>query len=334
MFDAQVRSAVTAVVQRQRQSGITMLSDGEQSKISYATYTAGRLHGFELRQRSVFAAAHPDLADFPGFALMSGRAVASIATRPVCVGPIAYGSKHELNRDIANLGDALRTDEQGFLTAPSPGTIAMFQDNAYYASTEEFLYAVGEAMRTEYEAIVEAGLVLQVDAPDVPCGETVRIPAEGKRAPIEMRIEVLNHALRNIPGERVRMHLCWGNYAGPHHHDAPIETLLPNVFRARPSMIAFEAANPRHEHEWEAWAEVAIPDDKILIPGAIDSTSNYIEHPRLVAQRLRHYTAIVGNDRVMAGSDCGFGTWAGVQAVDTDICYAKLASLSEGAQLV
>jgi len=328
-----IERAVNDVVERQRTAGITMISDGEQGKISYATYIVDRFEGLELQELPAIAPM-PDLFDFPTFAARMAEGAGDVPPRPVCVGPVAYGSDEELRRDLANVRSALGSDQSGFMNAPSPGTIVAFADNRHYATSAEYLEAAAEAIRVEYEAIVEAGLMLQIDAPDIPIGELLPIGGPEDRLTLEARMEALDHALRNVPPERTRLHICWGNYEGPHHLDPPIETLLPALFKSRPTILLFEGANPRHEHEWEAWQTVDIPDDKILAPGVIDSTNNFIEHPRLVAQRLRHYADIVGADRVIASTDCGFGTFAGLAPVDTEICYAKLAAMSEGAALV
>ena len=221
------------------------------------------------------------------------------------------------------------------MNAPSPGIIALFQPNEYYPSLDEYLDAIGEAMKTEYEAIVAAGIQLQIDAPDLAMGRHIMYRDRSDEefvAAAERHVEAINRALRDVPADRVRLHLCWGNYEGPHHLDIDVAKILDVVLRAKPATILFEAANPRHEHEWATWREAEIPADKVLVPGVLDTTCNYIEHPDLVAQRIETYADIVGPDRVMGGTDCGFGTWSGFGSVDPDICWAKLASLAEGAR--
>ncbi len=222
------------------------------------------------------------------------------------------------------------------MNAPSPGIVALFLPNEHYGSTEEYLDARAEALKTEYETIVEAGLVLQVDAPDLAMGRHImyrdRSDEEFLRS-VEVHVAAINQALRDVPADRVRLHLCWGNYEGPHHLDIPLGKILPLVLQARPATISFEASNPRHAHEWRAWHDLSIPEEKVLMPGALDTTTNYIEHPELVAERLVRFGELVGPDRILAGTDCGFSTWAGFGAVEADICWAKLRSLAEGAAI-
>jgi 5-methyltetrahydropteroyltriglutamate--homocysteine methyltransferase len=258
--------------------------------------------------------------------------------RPICRGPIAYEHAEPLERDLKHLMSAMadQPTAQAFMNAPSPGIIALFQPNEYYATLDEYLDAIGEAMKVEYEAIVAAGLQLQIDAPDLAMGRHIMYrdrPDEEFVAAAERHVEAINRALRDVPADRVRLHLCWGNYEGPHHLDIELEKIIDVVLQAKPATILFEAANPRHAHEWAVWRDARIPDDKILAPGVLDTTANYIEHPELVAQRLEAFINIVGPERVLAGTDCGFGTWAGFGAIDPDICWAKLRSLSEGAHI-
>jgi 5-methyltetrahydropteroyltriglutamate--homocysteine methyltransferase len=243
-----------------------------------------------------------------------------------------------LERDLADLDAALvgRPVAGSFMNAPSPGIVALFCPDEFHGSLEDYLDALVEALKVEYERIVTAGHLLQIDAPDLAMGRHIMYRDVDDATFVEAaerHVDAIDRALRDIPADRVRLHLCWGNYEGPHHLDIGVEKILPTVLRARPAMLLFEAANPRHEHEWAAWAQAAVPDDKILVPGVIDTTCNYIEHPELVAQRLGRFVNIVGPERVMAGTDCGFGTWAGYGAVDPDICWAKLRTLAEGAQL-
>jgi len=335
-FDAAVAEGVVAVVARQRETGISLPSDGEMAKVSYATYVKERLTGFAGDSARRTPA---DLEAFPGF---RDRLVRSGATppykRPRNVGPIAIKDHASLDRDLANFRAALAKAgyARGFMNAASPGTISVFQPTEHYPSHEAYLEAVADAMQPEYEAIVAAGFDLQIDAPDLAMGRHMLFKgvddAAFLRAAAE-HVEVLNHALRNVPGERVRMHVCWGNYEGPHHRDIALAAILPVVLTAKPRTLLFEAANPRHAHEWKVWAGTRIPDDYVLAPGVISSTTNYIEHPELVAERIQRFAGIVGSDRVIAGSDCGFATFAGYGIIDPDIAWAKLRALVEGAEI-
>ena len=336
-YDRIMREGVADVVRRQVEAGIDIVSDGETSKISYATYIRHRLTGFEIGEMP--RAAPKDLDDFPEYkdrlARMGGTPKYH---RPICCGPIKVKDLGGLHKDIANLkaGMAAAGAKAGFMNAASPGVVAVFQPNQHYKSQEDYISALADAMREEYEAIVAAGLVLQIDAPDLAMGRHIRFKdaddAEFLRN-ARLQVEALNHALANVPADRVRMHLCWGNYEGPHHHDIALEKIIDIVLSAKPAGILFEGANPRHAHEWDVWKTAKIPANKILIPGVIDSVTNFIEHPRLVAQRIETYAAIVGRDRVMAGTDCGFGTFAGFGAIHPPIAYAKLKSMAEGAVL-
>ena len=340
-FDALMQTEVAAVVARQKESGVDVVSDGEMSKISYATYIRHRLTGFEIGEMP--RAVPKDLDDFPDFKERLAKLGATPKYhRPICTGPIAVKDLSGLHKDIANLKAACKTAgaERGFMNSASPGVIAVFQPNKYYATHEHYLGALADAMAAEYEAIVESGLELQIDAPDLAMGRHIRFrdasDAEFMQA-AEQQVEALNHALRNVPAQRVRMHVCWGNYEGPHHYDIGLERIVGLVCKAKPATILFEGANPRHAHEWEVWADVQkkgqLPDNKILCPGVLDSVNNFIEHPRLVAQRLLTYANIVGRERVMAGTDCGFGTFAGFGAIHPSIGYAKLKSMAEGAAI-
>ena len=331
-----MRSAVADAVRRQQQAGIDVVSDGEMSKISYATYIKDRLTGFEgdsPRQPP------KDLEEFPGF-LRRQAATGGTPTyqRPCCVGEIRVKDLGPLEEDLANLRRALARSSvtEGFMNAASPGVIALFQPNRHYPDHASYLEALAAAMQPEYEAIVAAGLVLQLDSPDLGLGRHMmfkdRSDAEYERL-ANLHVDVLNHALRGVPADRVRLHVCWGNYEGPHHCDAPMSMVLPIALRARPQALLFEASNPRHAHEWTVFRDAEIPDDKVLVPGVLDSTTNFIEHPELVAERICRYADIVGRERVMAGTDCGFGTFAGFGAVDEDIVYAKFAAMAEGAAI-
>lgn len=337
LFEQVIGEAVAAVVKRQVDCGVDFVSDGEMSKIGYATYIRHRLSGFELGE--VPRATPADLDAYPRFRDRQAKeGVAPKYRRPICRGPIAYVNTAPMLTDFMHLTNALKAVqvEGAFMNAPSPGVMALFQPNEHYPTREAYLHALGEAMKTEYDAIVAEGFYLQIDAPDLAMGRHIMYrnePDEAFVRAVDQHIEVLNHALRDVPADRVRLHLCWGNYEGPHHCDIDLEKIVAGFLKAKPSTILFEAANPRHEHEWSVWRDAKIPEDKILVPGVISSTTNYIEHPKLVAERLSRFIDFAGADRVMAGSDCGFGTWAGFGVVDPDICWAKLTSLSQGAAL-
>jgi 5-methyltetrahydropteroyltriglutamate--homocysteine methyltransferase len=333
---ARIRSAVAEVVRKQTEAGLDVVDDGEMSKPSYATYPKDRLTGFG-------GASHPlqyrDLVDFPGMARrVFGDPGRARRKTPACTGPITVGDPAAALADAANLRAALAGAgaQEGFLTAASPGVISLFFRDEYYGSHEKYLFAIAEAMRHEYEAVTRAGFVLQVDCPDLAMGRHIQYAAlstDEFRKAARLHIEALNHALANVPPDQARVHLCWGNYEGPHHYDVPLAEILDVVFTARPAGISFEAANPRHAHEWRVFERVKVPAGKVLIPGVIDSTTNFIEHPELVAERIGRYAKLVGRDNVIAGTDCGFGTWVGQSAVEPDVVWAKLAALAEGARL-
>ncbi|MCX7325173.1 MAG: cobalamin-independent methionine synthase II family protein [Hyphomicrobiales bacterium] len=335
-YDAVMHDATSAIIARQKAAGIALPSDGETSKISYATYIKDRLTGFEGDSPRRPPA---DLADYPGFLEKLAKAGGTPQyRRPKCVGPIKVKNLEPLHTDIRAMkaGMAAAGYAEGFMNSASPGVIALFQPSDYHKDLDSYLFDIADAMSAEYEAIVEAGLILQIDAPDLGLGRHMlyRELSEDdflKRA--EVHVEALNHGLRNVPGDRVRMHICWGNYEGPHTRDIALGKVLPAVLKAKPRALLFEGANPRHAHEWTVWGEIRTPDDYVLIPGCLDSTTNFVEHPELVAQRLERYTRIVGKDRVIAGTDCGFSTFAGFGVVDPDIVWAKFGSLVEGAAL-
>ncbi len=336
-FAQTMRTAVSDAVARQVSAGVDVVSDGEMSKISYATYIRHRLTGFEIGE--VPRATPKDLDDYPAFKDRLSRLGATPQYhRPRCTGPIAVRDHAALHEDIRHLQAAVVQHGAGaaFMNAASPGVIAVFQPNDYYPTPVAYLQALAEAMRTEYEAIVAAGLYLQIDAPDLAMGRHIKfrdVDDETFLRNAELQVEALNYALQNVPGDRVRMHVCWGNYEGPHHHDIPLRKIVNVVLKAKPGMLLIEGANPRHAHEWAVWAEVPLPEDKVLAPGMIDSVSNFIEHPELVAERIVRVAQLVGRERVLAGTDCGFGTFAGFGAVHPDIAYAKLRALAEGAAL-
>ena len=334
-FRTTMAGAVDALVARQVVTGIDIPSDGETSKIGYATYIKDRLSGFAGDSPRQIAL---DLVDFPDFrsrmAVFAGK---QSFKRQSCVGPIAVKDRESLAQDIEAMRAACAHHgvQRAFLNAASPGVVSAFQPNTYYPTQTDYLQAVASAMQEEYEAIATAGFDLQVDCPDLAMArhtgfQSLSEPEFLARA--EQQVEVMNHALRNIPRERLRMHVCWGNYEGPHDHDIALEKVLPIVLKAKPSQILFEASNPRHAHEWVVWRDAPLPEDKILVPGLLTSTSNYVEHPELIAQRILQFADIVGRDRVIAGTDCGFGTFAGIGKMDAEISWRKLAALAEGAR--
>ena len=306
------------------------------SKPSYATYVKDRLTGFAGSSNTFV---YQDLAEFPKLAERVFNDPGRARRRtPACTAPIGVGDPAAPLADIDNLKAALAgvSTAGAFLSAASPGVISLFFRNDHYANQEAYLFAIAEAMRSEYEAIAAAGFVVQIDCPDLAMGRHIQyadLSVEEFRKRARLHIEALNHALAAIPPERARMHLCWGNYEGPHHHDVPLTEIIDVVFAARPATISFEAANPRHAHEWTLFERIKLPEGKTIIPGVIESKSNFIEHPELVAQRIARYADLVGRDNVIAGSDCGFGTWVGQAAVDPDVVWAKLAAMVEGARL-
>jgi 5-methyltetrahydropteroyltriglutamate--homocysteine methyltransferase len=325
-----------AILARQKQAGIDFPSDGETSKISYATYIKDRLTGFEGDSpRSPPA----DLEDFPGFLEKLAKAGGTPTyRRPRCTGPITVKNLEPLHKDIAAMkaGMAAAGYTEGFMNSASPGVIALFQPSDYHKTLDDYLFDLAEAMRAEYEAIVAAGLILQIDAPDLGLGRHMMykgLDEAGFLKRAAVHIEAINHGLRNIPRDRVRMHICWGNYEGPHTRDISLGAVLPELLKAKPGALLFEGANPRHAHEWTVWHEAKVPDDLVLIPGCLDSTTNFVEHPELIAQRLANYVRAVGPERVIAGTDCGFSTFAGFGVVDPGIVWAKFEALAQGAAL-
>ncbi|MFT5195625.1 MAG: 5-methyltetrahydropteroyltriglutamate--homocysteine methyltransferase [Cellvibrionaceae bacterium] len=338
-YDAIMQHNVADTVQKQVNSGVDIPSDGEMSKISYATYIRHRLTGFEISDTPPPRATPKDLDDYPEYKQSLAAAGGTPKYhRPVCVSPITIKDMTPLEKDIANMKGAMKAagTDRGFMNAASPGVIAVFQPNNYYSSHQSFLAALAEVMKVEFEMIHAAGLTLQVDCPDLAMGRHIKFRDDSDDEFVrnaEMQVEALNHALQNIPAEDVRMHLCWGNYEGPHNHDIALQKIMDTVFKINCQGLQFEASNPRHAHEWEVWAAADIPEDKVLIPGVIDTTTNFVEHPELVSQRILNFTNIVGRDRVIAGTDCGFGTFAGFGAVHPSICWAKLEALAQGAAL-
>lgn len=334
-FAGSVRAAVAEVVQQQIASGLDVINDGEQGRSQYAAYVKERLTGF-AGERLIRARPRLGDADFPDY-VATHQSSTSIP-QPACTGPIAWRDKEAIQQDIANLKAAVggRQVEEVFMTAASPGVIANFLPNEYYPTEEAYLYALAEVMKEDYRAIVQAGFLLQVDCPDLAMTRVTQfahLSVDEFKDVVALHVDVLNSALDGLPAERMRLHLCWGNYEGPHHYDIPLREILPLVLKARPAGLSFEGANPRHAHEWKVWQDIRLPDDKVIIPGVLDSTTNFIEHPELVAERIVRYAEVVGRERVIAGTDCGFGTSAWGRKVDSKIAWAKLHSLVEGARL-
>jgi 5-methyltetrahydropteroyltriglutamate--homocysteine methyltransferase len=333
-FEARVRRAVADVVKQQVDVGVDIVNDGEQGKVGYSTYVRHRLTGFG-GQAAVPVRA--DWADFPEAAARGERR--STIMRPACNGPIEWKDRTAVQKDTGNLSAALTGVKvtEAFMTAASPGVIAHFLRNEHYPTREAYLARLVDIMKEEYDAIHRAGFVLQVDCPDLAMGRHLAFPELSNAEFLKIaaaNVEALNHALRDIPADRMRLHLCWGNYEGPHHRDIPLREILPVALKARPQALSFEGANPRHEHEWVVFREIRLPDDRIIIPGVLDSTTNFIEHPELVAQRLARYAEVVGRERVIAGTDCGFMTFArSVNSVEPEIAWAKFKAMAEGARL-
>jgi 5-methyltetrahydropteroyltriglutamate--homocysteine methyltransferase len=332
---ARINAAVAEVVGRQVGAGLDVINDGEFSKPSYATYVKDRLSGFAGESHPL---QYRDLVDFPGMARrVFGDPGRARRKTPACTAPISLRDPAAATTDVANLqaADAAGPRER-FLTAASPGVISLFFRNDHYPSHEAYLFAIAEAMKHEYETVARAGFVLQIDCPDLGMGRHIQyadLSIEQFRDKARLHITALDHALAGVPPEQVRMHVCWGNYEGPHHFDVPLADIIDLVLAARATAVSFEGANPRHAHEWRVFESVRVPEGKTIIPGVIDSTTNFIEHPALVAERITRYARLVGRENVIAGTDCGFGTWVGQAAVDPDIVWAKLASLAEGARL-
>jgi 5-methyltetrahydropteroyltriglutamate--homocysteine methyltransferase len=335
-LSARVRAAVAEVVQKQAAAGVDLINDGEMSKPGYATYVKDRLTGFGGTGNTFV---YQDLADFPKLQeRVFGDPGRSRRKTPACNAPIGVRDEAAAKTDTDNLKAALDGVKAagGFMSAASPGVVSLFFRNDHYKDFETYIYAIAEAMRHEYETVAKAGFVLQIDCPDLGMGRHIQyaslsLPEFRKRA--QLHVEALNHAVANIPPEQLRLHMCWGNYDGPHHCDVPFADVIDIIFTAKANTISFEAANPRHAHEWTLFETVKLPDGKVLIPGVIESKSNFIEHPELIAQRIARYANLVGRENVIAGSDCGFGTWVGQAAVDPDVVFAKLKAMAEGAAI-
>jgi 5-methyltetrahydropteroyltriglutamate--homocysteine methyltransferase len=333
---ARVRTAVAEVVRKQTDAGVAVVNDGELSKPSYATYIKDRLSGFGGTSQAL---QYRDLVDFPEMAKrVFGDPGRARRKTPACTGPISLRDRAAAQADVDNLKAAIGSADVAdvFMSAASPGVISLFFRDDHYRSHEAYLFAIADAMRHEYETVARAGFILQLDCPDLAMGRHIQfaeLPLEEFRTMARLHLAALDHAVANIPPEQLRILLCWGNYEGPHHYDVPLADILDLVFAARPQGISFEAANPRHAHEWRVFERIKLPANKVIIPGVLDSTTNFIEHPELVAERIGRYARLVGRENVIAGTDCGFGTWVGQAAVDPDIVWAKLASLAEGARL-
>jgi 5-methyltetrahydropteroyltriglutamate--homocysteine methyltransferase len=333
---ARVKTAVAELVEKQVAAGVDLVNDGEMSKPSYATYIKDRLAGFGGTGNTFV---YQDLADYPKLQeRVFGDPGRSRRKTPACNAPITVRDKEAAEIDAANLKAAVEGKKVAgaFMSAASPGVISLFFRNEYYKDFESYIFAIADAMRHEYETVARAGFVLQIDCPDLGMGRHIQyadLDLAGFRKRAQLHIEALNHAVANIPTEQLRMHLCWGNYEGPHHYDVPLADVIDIVFKAKPCALSLEAANPRHAHEWAVFESVKLPEGKVLIPGVIESKSNFIEHPEVMAQRIGRYANLVGRENVIAGSDCGYGTWVGQAAVDPDVVFAKLAAMAEGARM-
>ena len=335
-LDARVKTAVAEVVKKQAEAGVDLVNDGEMSKPSYATYIKDRLNGFGGTGNTFV---YQDLSEFPRLEKRvfsdPGR---SRRKTPACNAPVSVRDKQAPAVDTHNLKSALKEVKAAgaFMSAASPGVVSLFFRNDYYRDFETYIYAIADAMRHEYETVTQAGFVLQIDCPDLAMGRHIQyagLSLSDFRKRAQVHVEALNHAVANIPAELLRMHLCWGNYEGPHHRDVPLADIIDIVLMGKPVAISLEAANPRHAHEWTIFERVKLPQGKVLIPGVIESKSNFIEHPELIAQRIGRYAKLVGRENVIAGSDCGYGTWVGQAAVDPEVVFAKFKAMSEGAAL-
>lgn len=337
-FDSCMTSAVSETVRKQVEAGVDIVSDGETSKISYATYVKDRYTGFSGDSPRNAPA---DLKMFPSFLQrLADDGGTPTYARPMCTGEVTSKGTNDLENDINNLKAAMEAHgaTRGFMNAASPGVISLFLQNSHYKNREAYLAALADAMKDEYETIVASGLDLQLDCPDLALSRHMLFADMSDEEFLKvanMHVEALNHALQNVPSDKVRVHICWGNYEGPHCCDIPMDKVFTTLMSTKAQYLLFETSNPRHAHEWAVFKDrkAEIPDDKVLVPGVVDTTTNFIEHEELVAQRIERFVDIVGADRVIAGSDCGFGTFAGFGAVDPDIAYAKLKALSDGAAL-
>ena len=338
-FDTAVRDSVAETLRKQAAAGVDVINDGEMSKPGYSTYVKDRLSGFEGTNPGLLAGSLADIREFPDFAArLFAQSPVQNMKMPACDGPIRYRDTSDLETDIANLKQAAKgvKAQELFMSSASPGVISVFLPNQHYGTDEAYLAALADAMKTEYDAIYQAGLLLQIDCPDLAMNRHIqfadRTTADFRKS-AAMHVEALNHALSDVPAEAARLHLCWGNYEGPHHRDIPLKDIVNIVLKAKPAGISFEGSNPRHEHEWKVWQDVKLPDGKVLIPGVLDSSTNFIEHPELVAERLVKFAGVVGRENVIGGSDCGFSTFAGFTAVEPAITWAKLRAMADGARI-
>ena len=330
-----MRSAVLDIVEKQREAGLSVINDGEQGRADYTIYVKDRLTGFGGESAPW---PNPDAAEFPEWTEMARQLAPPFQKRPACTGPVAWKDWPAVERDIQNLKDAAAAvgADELFMTSPSPGQIGRFLQNQYYPSDEKYLYTLADVMKREYKAILDAGFTLQIDCPDLALGrhtQFANLSLREFRDIAAMHVDVLNHAVAELPADRIRIHVCWASTGGPHHRDVPLRDIVDIVIKARPAGLVIAGANPRHEHEWKVWKDVKLPAGKVLVAGVIDSTTNFIEHPELVAERIERYASVVGRENVIAGVDCGFGTFAGRVQVDTNIVWCKLRALVEGASL-
>ena len=332
-LEAAVRDAVAEVVRKQGEVGIDVINDGEQGRTDYTVHVVDRLTGFEGELAPPKGTGEPE---FPELAALLSQFASPFQRWPACSGPVAWKDWPAAEADIKRAKAAMAgAAQETFYTSPSPGQIARYLKNTYYKTDEEYLFTLADVMAREYRAIVEAGFVLQLDCPDLAMSRALAMDKSiaDYRKLISVCVEALNHAVKDLPADRMRMHVCWGSTLGPHHNDVPLKDIADIVLKGKPQAVSFPGANPRHGHEWKIWQDVKLPDGKVIIPGVIDSTSNFVEHPELVADRIRQYTGVVGRDNMIAGVDCGFGTFAGRVQVDTKIVWMKLAALAEGARL-
>jgi 5-methyltetrahydropteroyltriglutamate--homocysteine methyltransferase len=332
---SRTRAAVLDIVKKQRETGLSVVNDGEQGRADYTIYVKDRLTGFAGESSSW---PNPDAEEFPEWTEMARQFAPPFQKRPACTGPVAWKDWPAVERDIQNLKDAAAASgaDEVFMTSPSPGQIGRFLQNRYYPSDEKYLYTLADVMKREYKAVVDAGFILQIDCPDLALGRHTQfshLTLREFRDIAAMHVEVLNAAVAELPADRMRIHVCWASTGGPHHRDVPLKDIVDVVVRARPAGLVIAGANPRHEHEWKVWKDVKLPAGKVLVAGVIDSTTNFIEHPELVAERIERYASVVGRENVIAGVDCGFGTFAGRVQVDTNIVWHKLRALVEGAAL-
>ena len=333
-LDAAVDEAVASVVAKQKAAGIDVINDGEQGRTDYTVHVIDRLTGFAGESDVPRGHGEPE---FPELAELLKQFASPFQNRPACSGPVAWKDWPAVEADIARAKAAMVKAgvEEYFMTSPSPGQIARYLKNSYFKTDEEYLYALADVMKREYKAIVDAGFVLQLDCPDLAMSYSLYpgIDIAGYRKIITTNVEALNHAVKDLPADRMRMHVCWGSTLGPHHGDVPLKEIADIILKGKPQAVSFPGANPRHGHEWKVWNDVKLPDGKIIIPGIIDSTSNFVEHPELVADRIAQYAKVVGAENMIAGVDCGFGTFAGRVQVDSKIVWMKLSALAEGAAM-